>query len=690
MRIILTICCLTALANFCQAANYELPLGKIEAFLKLPSGNMREWARNNGTIIGEENCWNPKHRIFAVYECNNVRLWFQVKHADQERYVENLVKVTKNSTVKSECDHNPVYGFSFPAGECLAVGEINTIGDILANKKEGDKELGEIAQLTSRQYGIINAMPAEYPNPDKAYQAVQQLQGIDGELIQKFKKLLENKELGEEMEEFRAKHFGEGQGNQDNQSDTGKDMQTDGTGDAVSSKKGMKGPFPIAFPLSKWLVTMLDIVSEYLGIKEISMQVLAAAYLIAPEAFNFIGNYVGKLERLVVPKSVGDFLDNVADVVQYAKKFYDYAKGIKGLLEDPNFLKFAQNLDLGKTIKAAEPLIPDNVMKKINQYFPVTELMNGSMNIEQWNGVAKNLAWQEIEKHVCDIPRLCSFVDMPGLINCRNSSDKSKCGQEWLLRQTKDNIKRQLPDDFQRFGGAVDHLLNGKPAEAAKEALATEIAKRAGISKTQASALYELAQNGDWKNFVIEAANYKVAAFRQCEELLEAVKQGDATATQAKEAAKCFLRATGNERVAGYVDRLANLENITLNDIKTNVENELKRLQFTQREMGELLQGNAKYLAEKMAKEAGFTHPEAIEALLAGNPARALEIQMQKGWELNKTVHYQQQSTYLKQKLTVKAELMMELLNNIKNGTLKIPDDPRKFGRFLHKYLNKK
>jgi hypothetical protein len=479
-------------------------------------------------------------------------------------------------------------------------------------------------------------------------------------------------------------------------------------GDAKDAKPGdngggKPGPFQIKVPLSKWFVTLMDIVATYFGIKEISLKVLTVAYLIAPEAFDFVGSYMAKLQHLMTPNSIEDFLNTLSDVYDYAMQFLQYGKIAYDLLTNPDLHQLVEKIDwkkfdLEKALDMGGKLgaIEKEHLQKIKKYFPV-ELMKGDIltNSDKLQSSLKNYAGQKIKEQATRIPGVGKYADLDKLWDCAASQDKEKC-LDALKTSVKKGVFSYVPPEFRRFSDAFEDAWKGDFKSAAEKATAAEFAHRTGISVTEAQVLFSHAKTGDWKEFIKAAANTQIKQRLKspaCRQSVQAVLDGKKTFIKEElwQISRCVLEESGNQAIADQIQLYGGAAFYAAthpDQLAATFKNTLNRLNISEAALKKLLENNTDELLGLLAKGMGLTSPEAQKAFIKGDIDQAISAQtewgMKYGLPRRDMSYYNQLGKQVKQGASNRVELLKTLVEAIRKGEITVPFD---LGRMLENAL---
>lgn len=705
-----------------SASEYVLPENALKDFLRLRQEDRDAWVgRHQGKPLTLDNGeWKPQHRFYVVYRALQLRYWFEVPESEQGNYLTQLRQMVENPFFDKARDQVVVYSFTFEPGKGIKEGDLIRDG-ILADGMKDDKQgLQRFGEWAERKMGDIGKMPGE-PSDEEGLERDSITAGETGdELERRLAGLMANREIGEAMQKLRSEYLkkvglpsgGKGQSGDDNQAQPpqgepssgqggGKDKATASDGGKKSGGGGgggPSGPFPMKVSFSKWFVTMLDIVAQYFGIKEISMQILAVAYMIAPEIFEYVGEFMVKLQHAVTPNSLDDMLNKINDVVQHIRKFIKYAEAAYSLLKDPNLLKIVEKVDwkdfdLEKTIRGGEKLglIPPHVLRKMEQFFPMTkgkilsdpEQLKRSL-IDYGIGKAKEQARK--------IPGIGERINWDGLESCARQRDKTAC-ENYMKDQMKSAAKQSLPGDWKRFGGAVDAAFEGNVKGMGREALLEEFKYRTGISVGDAKRLYELAEKKDWENFIKESAKTQLHRLRpDCRKAAEQVLNGQPhSKEQLWDISRCILTQTGNTELANKIETYGSLTYYAAaksDELALQLKTALRNAQIPEDAIRRLLEGSTDDALRVMARSFGFTAPSAIESFVAGDLNRAVEEQTKHGLVRRDQKYYEELGRQIRQNTYNRLQLAKILTDALRRGDIHTPYNQGKIeAGFLKKSL---
>ncbi|MEK7255584.1 MAG: hypothetical protein AAB316_12620, partial [Bacteroidota bacterium] len=483
-------------------------------------------------------------------------------------------------------------------------------------------------------------------------------------------------------------------------------QNADGEDDAKSSDNdgGKPGPFKIKIPLSKWFVTLMDIVATYFGIKEISLKILTVAYLIAPEVFDYVGSYLAKLQHLMTPNSLEDFLNTLSDVYDYAMQFLQYAKMAYDLLTNPDLQRLVDKIDwkefdLEKVLLEGEKvgIIKKHHLQKIKQYFPV-DLIKGDIlsNSDKLQGALKDYAGNQIKKQAKRIPGVGKYADLDKLWDCAASQDREKC-MDVVKTSVKNGVFNNLPGEYRRYSDAFEDAWKGDYKAAAEKATAAELAHRTKISAAEAQALYRQAKAGDWKAFINTAAGTQIRKKIKnpvCQQQVRDVLDGKKTFTKEElwHISQCVLSETGNEDLADKIKLYGGAAYYVATQpeqLAAQLKNTLNKLKISEETLQKVLENNADGILRLMAKAIGLTSPEAQAAFVKGDLDRAIEAQtewgVKNGLPRRDMNYYNNLGKQVKQGASNRVELLKVLLDAIRKGEIAVPDD---LGKMLENSLN--
>ncbi len=500
-----------------------------------------------------------------------------------------------------------------------------------------------------------------------------------------------------------------GQDNQANQPGNQTDSQggtQDGdatNGDNGDNGGGKPGPFKIKVPLSKWFVTLMDIIATYFGIKEISLKVLTVAYLIAPEVFDFVGSYMAKLQHLMTPNNLEDFLNTLSDVYDYAMQFLQYAKMAYDLLTNPDLHQLIEKIDWKKfdLEKALDMggkvgVIQQQHLQKIKKYFPV-ELIKGDLltNSDKLQTALNKYAGDKIKEQAKRIPGVGKYADLDKLWDCAASQDKEKC-MDALKSSVKKSVSNHVPPELKRFSGAFEDAWKGDFKGAAEKATAAELAHRTGISIAEAQALYRHAKASDWEDFIKAAANTQIKKRLKsvaCQQSVKAVLDDRRIFTKEElwQISRCVLEESGNQALADQIQLYGGAAYYAATNpdqLAAEFKKTLNRLNISEASLQTILDNNADGLLRLMAKAIGLTSPESQKAFIEGDIDRAISAQTEWGIKYGLPQrdmnYYNQLGKQVKQGASNRVELLKTLVDAIRKGEIAVPPD---LGKMLENAL---
>ncbi len=436
-----------------------------------------------------------------------------------------------------------------------------------------------------------------------------------------------------------------------------------GKKDLEDGNKGRKRPFNVKTPFAKWFTVVMQNIARYFGVEQLANRILFVAYMVAPEIFDACASFLAKCQLALTPKNLNDFLDKIADVYLSIEGMLPYLKKAYDLLHDGNLQELVKHIDwtkfdLGATLDVLgkAKVVPPETLNKIRQFVPI-EIFSGKVLTNPELLREKVLSYG-IDQAVVQVDKgLSKFgVSIAGLKGCINAKDKEACALDWTKNQAANLATSKIPG-LRNHREAINLLMGNKPKEAFKVALLNELAARAGIPIHQTRKLYEALERGDLKEFVLSGA--EIGAFKQtkCQSLSNAVIQdirsGRASEATIREAAICGAELLGNkhvtpQRVADGWDIGKHMANsirdhdsigawaeAEINRWKNTMRAELKALGYDDLQIKNVMMGTGALVLQdqlkKQLKVLGFDAPGAVEAVIAGDLERAIDLQMQKG-----------------------------------------------------------
>lgn len=499
----------------------------------------------------------------------------------------------------------------------------------------------------------------------------------------------------------------------DPKKDKGGDKAQSGKEKDDSSSKGMKGPFKVKTPFAKWFVIVMKLVARYFGLEELGNRILFLAYLVAPEIFDACASFLGKCQLALTPKGLGDFLDKVADVYLAIESFIPYAKQAYELLKDGNLQNLANHVnweefDLGKTLDALDKVrvIPKDKLDEIREIAPFFDgkaIADPDVLRQKIQNYAIDKAFEQADKGLGRIG-----VSISGLKDCINSSDKSNCALGWAKGQAAQAATGHIPG-LRNHSEAVGLLLNNKPREAIKSAVLNELTNRTGLPMGKVQQLYEALERGDLREFVLIGDELGLFKTARCQELsasaIQAIRSGQASDDMLKNAAICGARMIGGKRATEYVDAAWDLGEGMANAIqqhgsigtwseaeitkwKNRMKSELKSRGFDDKQISDWLSGKGAAVLQgqlkKQLAELGFNAPGAVDAIIAGDLERAIDLQMQ--YQKGSPVPLKEKAQQMRQLLQLREQYLDQVWDSIQQRM----QDPNYLEAEIMKRLTKK
>lgn len=486
-----------------------------------------------------------------------------------------------------------------------------------------------------------------------------------------------------------------------------------GSGDG---SKGLKGPFKVKTPFAKWFAVVMKSVARYFGVEQLLNRALFVAYMIAPEIFDACASFLAKCQLALTPKSLSDFLDKIADVYLSIEGILPYLKKAYELLHDGNVQALVNRidwtrLDLGTTLDMLEKtkVIPISTLKDIREFVPLDVftgkiLTNPDLLREKIQSYAIDRAVVQVDKGLDQFG-----ISIASLKGCMGATDKEDCALNWARNQAANIATSKIPG-LRNHRVAIDLLMNGKSKEAFKAAALNELAARSGIPMNETKKLYDALERGDLKEFVLTGA--EIGAFKQTEckslslAVIQDIRNGRASEDVIREAAICGTEMIGNKHLTpqrmgeswdigkkmvnsirdhGSIGAWAETE-VTV--WKNKIRAELKALGYDDLQIRNVLQGaGALALQDQLKKQLqalGFDAPGAVEAVIAGDLERAIELQMQKG--IGSPVPLKEKLRQMRRLLDLRKHYLHDLVNEAQESM----KDPNYLESEIYRHIAKK
>ena len=452
-----------------------------------------------------------------------------------------------------------------------------------------------------------------------------------------------------------------------NSSDSGSDAANGNHNNGNSKSSGLKGPFKIKNPFSKWFAVLIKIVAKYLGIEEIGTKILAIAYMIAPELFDYCGSFLAKCQKAITAKSLDEFLNHVADVYLHMEKFLNYATKIYDLVHDQRLADLIDKIDwkkvdLDKALEDANKfgLLSDKHLNKVRQFVPL-EALNGivmsspGLLKEKLLKYGAEQATNQLDRGMSALGVPIQFSSITSCISHQDTSGREKCVKGWMKQQAANVIAGKTPG-LEGHQEAIKHLLDGDSKRAVELATIIEVAKRTGLSEGNLRSMYDSLKVGNHEAFILHAIETGMTTVNECNHLTNDVLQKLRGKKVVDERllisiSSCILEITGQE-VAAYrsktagqallewseeISQAGNLKKWAKkarNGYAKKVEEKVEKIsELSQYQAAQLFQGEHSQVIHKILVEnlraLGITSPDAIKAMLAeGNIEKGIELQI--------------------------------------------------------------
>lgn len=681
----------TVLSNTkCYSQEYEMPESAINIFLQGDCSSeisIEKFVRDNGgkSIVMENKKWCPSHDYYIEWRYLQLRYWFIVN--DPKRFDEYMGQF-ESMIAKSNCDEFRKYGYvktatrkdDFPTG-CIDEAELMSSHFVQA-KVDIDANALNIfrndLQSAFSKWQSKQRVGEDY-NPDDDLKNDFGLSMKDiGNFQKEMQTRLQGRAIGEKINKLKNKYYGQAgidingenkvngeipnNGKQDlnvNPSDVlkqygvnppntsnGKDASQGGSTDGKDNKGGdgnnKKSWLPIKVSFSDWFGQLLEIVTEYLGIDNITKQMLSVAYFIAPELFDEVGSFFAKLQHSLTPKSLDDFLNSVSDIVDELHKFYRCAMAIKNMFADPEFQalfkgdlknlpvdKIIQGIEKGSTITNKLGLISKNDLDKITKFTSYGKLLTeGDIKNNIKNFAIKRAKDFLLKTKIGDkIP----FAEME---KCYDIKTKEEC-----LKILTHGAVMNLPPQFNKYGSAIDNLvIKGNFKSAAKEVAMQEVNR---IPK-------------EYRDDVLKIIKGETNFSR--DDLLRISKN--------------VMKSTGNKELAALIEAGRGINYISENaeSLKKEVANVLSRMNLSEESLAEFLNSETPELLQTMAKGFGFSDTEAQNLFVAGDINGAIKKQIEKGVPVRNWAYYQNFGQEIRNKTLSRIGIYQLMLEAMRQG----------------------
>lgn len=685
------------IAPFCKSygQEYELPETALKSFIqgrgKLNKSIDVFVSVNGGSKIKLENKkWCPKHEYYIEWKYLQLRYWFIVQNPEsRNKYFNELEEMISDSVFNQfrQSGYINIADFKFTDNSrCVTEAELMS-SKLLQIKVENDtKAINIFRNNLQTAFSGWSAKPevgeAYSPN-DETNDFELSIQDI-GKFQKEMQGRLQGREFAKKINELRNKYYGDAginiangnkvdgeqptvPGNENfnvNASDVlkqnGISPPNTSNGKDNSDGKGKISWLPIKVSFSQWFGHLLEIVTIYLGIDNITKQILSVAYFIAPELFDEVGSFFAKIQQTITPKSLDDFLNKVSDLVEHLDKFYKSAMAIKNMLADPKF----QDLFKGDALKSLKNLKVDDIIKGIekgssfvnragilsNKNFEAIQsvigykklLLQGNMkqNIEAIKKNIGNFAYKQAKKALLntsigkDIYKRFPFSEIE---SCYKTKSREEC-----MKILTDGAVMNLPDRFRKYGNAIDNLvINGDYKGAAKEVALQEINRIPEEYRGEVLDIINGTRKFSTADFLRISENImKSTDNKELKELATLIKAG---------------------RGINYVSNNAK-------NIKKEVAKVLSNMNLSEEAIANFLNSNTPELLRTMAKGFGFTNLDAQNLFIAGDINAAIQKQVEKGVPVRNWAYYQNFGQEIRNKTLSRIGIYQLMLEAMRQG----------------------
>ncbi len=664
--------------------------------------------------------WNPPESYYIIYRNLSLRYWFSVDVNRLDYNKSRLDGVVANKPslrISREQGYLVTYTQFIPHGSMVKVDKLMMDGAISIDnlRKTNNEFIAKLAklgkELNSNSSGNLDGLVTEEEQAmniaisDVLLRGDTKAQELYQSLKSKYGSKSVNKNLPASMgevwrdmvdDDYKAQEYKEA-GLDPNASEQVQDYNSKGSKDGKdkTSASGMKGPFKIKTPFSKWFALTIKLVARYFGVEELGYRLLFAAYLIAPELFDFCGSFLGKIQHTITAKTFDEFLNNVATVIEYVDQFYSYAREIQSLLGEKSLKDLVARIDfkkfdLGKTLEVAQKmkLVDKSVTDKINKWVPV-DMINGKI-LSDKKLFTKAIIDQTKKRTVGFVDQKLQRAGLPISISGLADCDNRQCVQNQFKEQSLNLATFKVPA-LKRNRGAIGELLNGDFKKAAKSAASTELSQQLGLNVQNIEQALSALENKDYRNFLLNVTDVVHKKYPQCPELtsdfMNLVRSNKVSIETMRNVATCVLESTGKNNAANRVrqgwdvagglvyavEHHQEIGNFLNGGFQKWLEQELQKRGFTKEQIRYFVEGKAQGLIISMLKDqihsAGFDAPGVDEAVLQGDFNKVLDLQIAHSTQPISTKEKLQRS---KQAI----EMRYQFLQDLKERTQNCMTDP--------------
>ena len=461
--------------------------------------SISRWTKKWNVKRVEEGMIPSTDERYVVYAYNLLRYWFgPYQTAQEQQAVLNKLDNLRNSAPelashRASISIFPLYlragqkvGFSdfieFADGNPVLIISPDEIKDV---RKDLDGKLKAVEQVTPgvlKDLGDINKLK---PLEDGIKGT-----GLGADGAKKMKDLKEKYSEGEPSE-----------------------------GKPGKSKKGngLEGPFPASYSFSKWFATLVDIVLDIVDYVYCSGQcrqylekALTLAYMIMPDVMDRIASTLAKMQDKITPDNVDDALNQVSDVVRYAKMLYDDLKKLESLLNNPNFNELLTEMDLqGALDKLDKYGLETGKVRKACNYIPCELIsIKNIQNIDKYTDkIEKWVKDKAVDELVNQSGKFLKKSGIPVLENLDPGAFRDLYkDKDWEKFSRTQAEKMFCPNVPARYGGDCETFISGDYKGAAISAVSNAIEEQTGLSAVGIQNLICSLEKGEYEKALREAA----------------------------------------------------------------------------------------------------------------------------------------------------------------------------------------
>ncbi len=666
---------------------YELSEEALNAFIE-GKGNLNISvdafvAKYNGKKITLENKkWCPENQSYIEYRYLQLRYWFNVIDSKHNDYLNKLESMISSDEFIDFRKYGYIKTSNFSIGECVDEAELMGSKFLQSIVSEDAKALIVFRtdlQKAFSNWQIKNLVDEKY-SPLNASQDYNNSMQVIGNFQKEMNARLKGREIGEKISKLKNKYYKQagldihkeneglpyelGKANlNENPSNVlkkyginspntanGKKGGSDGKDNPGGDGNSKKSWLPIKVSFSEWFGHLLEIVTEYLGIDNITKQMLSVAYFIAPELFDEVGSFFAKIQHSLTPKSLDDFLNNVSDIVEHLHKFYQCATAIKAMFADPEFQALfkgdLKKLPVDKILKGIEngSALGNHVGLISGRNLNAIQSITGYGLLLSEEDLARNLsqfAYQKAKGFLLNtkIGNHFPFLEME---NCYKTKSKDDC-----LKILTQGTVMNLPKQFSKYGNALDNfIIKGDFKGAAKEAAMQEINRIPKEFRADVKKIIEGKGDSLFNKYDLKRISENVLKSTGNNELASLIKIG---------------------RGINYVSEYANKN---AKNIKKGIANALSEMNLSEEAIAEFLKDDKPELMRIMAKGFGFTDIEAQNLFITGNINEAIQKQVQKGVPVRNWAYYQQLGQEIRNKTLSRIGIYQFMLEAMKQCNL--------------------